>query len=84
MKMADKELRQQVLQGFIREAQMGKAALDQWLYTLGRWYLSEVQTSDDDFMQAVQEMALAGMLEFIDGSPSDIDKLREVLTGVEA
>lgn len=54
-------------------------ALRWWRATLTVW-LNHPHVTDEAFMQAVQNLAEAGLLEFLDGCPANIDHLRALVT----
>lgn len=65
------------------EQQTGNAidALFNWRSLLRTWQHDGRTIPDDAFMTHVNDLAKAGLLEFVDGN--ELDRLRELVTGKE-
>jgi len=76
-----------IIQDWTERADQAIRELQSWKFFLTTWR-TQLQTNpgqripDSEFMAAVDKMAQAGLLEFIDSH--ELDELREMLTGVEA
>ena len=73
--------KQESIQVWLDATDAALNALHTWRAYLQVWQQYEAPIQDDFFMAVVQDMAQAGLLEWLDGSEAGLDNLREVLTG---
>ena len=72
--------KQESIQVWLDATDAALNALHTWRAYLQVWQQYEAPIQDDFFMAVVQDMAQAGLLEWLDGSEAGLDNLREVLT----
>lgn len=72
--------KQESIQAWLKATDQALEALHGWRAYLQVWQQYEAPIQDDFFMAVVQDMAQAGLLEWMDGSEAGLDNLREVLT----
>lgn len=79
----DNRIRTELLNHWSLSTSQAIAALIDFRSALHRWQATGDTIADASFMAEVQKMAEAGLLDWLDGNPNDLDLLREVLTGVQ-
>ena len=68
------------IQAWLEATDQALNALHSWRAYLQVWQQYQAPIQDDFFMAIVQDMAQAGLLEWMDGSEAGLDNLRTVLT----
>lgn len=70
----------ETIQAWLKATDQAMEALRSWRAYLQVWQQYQAPIQDDFFMAVVQDMAQAGLLEWLDGSEAGLDNLRTVLT----
>lgn len=72
--------KQESIRDWLKATDAAISALHSWRAYLQVWQQYQAPIEDDFFMAVVQDMAQAGLLEWMDGSEAGLDGLRAALT----